>query len=226
MAVISLEEAALLLAVHRVVGRVEVEDDLRRRSLVAAQEVADEQALDGVVVVADLLVALTIVDDRRRELEPVERALAGQRVPLVPLTLARRTRDVVLADRQRQHRVVPEPVVVVQVLVAADDAEHPLGHQFLHAVLDAAGIPVVPEARREPAKQPGPQGQLPHEQQSAVRGDPSGVERGLDSAAIFGLKFEPPRVTPCRVPAVHLGESISIHTGSNRACTAGIPLTW
>ena len=41
--VVAVEEPALLLAVHRIVGRIEIEDDLLRRPLVRLQEQVDEQ---------------------------------------------------------------------------------------------------------------------------------------------------------------------------------------
>jgi hypothetical protein len=71
-----MEEPAFLVAVQRVVGGVEIEDDLARRCLVRGEEEVDEQALDGGAVMADLMVAR---GSDRRMLEPVQRALAGER---------------------------------------------------------------------------------------------------------------------------------------------------
>ena len=44
--VIAVEEPALLVAVQRIVGGIEVEDDLRRRLRVRIEEQIDEQRLD------------------------------------------------------------------------------------------------------------------------------------------------------------------------------------
>ena len=88
MVVEAVEEATLLVAVYRVVGRVEVEDDLLQRLGVGAEKVLDEPALDPVVVVADLLVALVGADDRCSELEPVELALARERMAAVARSLS------------------------------------------------------------------------------------------------------------------------------------------
>ena len=52
-----MEEAALLVAVQRVVGGVEVEDDALGRRGMRLQEQRYEQALDCARVVADLVVA-------------------------------------------------------------------------------------------------------------------------------------------------------------------------
>lgn len=48
--------------------------------------------------------------------------------------------------------VVAERVMVIQVFVAAQKAQHTLRQQLLDGVLDAARVAVVPEAGREPSK--------------------------------------------------------------------------
>ena len=68
--VVAVEEPALLMAVQRAVGRVEVEDDLSGRPIVRLEEQVDEQGLDRRSVVADLLVA---GGDLAREFQPVQR---------------------------------------------------------------------------------------------------------------------------------------------------------
>ena len=92
-----MEEPALLLAMERVIGRVEVEDDLLRWSLVRLEEQIDEQVGERRRVVTDLMIA--VIGPQRRVLEPVERALAGERRAVLPLRLE-------LAGEQREHRVV------------------------------------------------------------------------------------------------------------------------
>src|SRR5690606_40172804 len=104
----------------------------------------DEEALDAMIIVADLLVALAAVHDRRRQLQAVQRALARQRMTTVALPLALLAGRVGLADGQRQERVVAEGVMVVQVLVAAQQAQHALREQLLDRMLDAARVAVIP----------------------------------------------------------------------------------
>jgi len=74
--VIAVEEPAFLMAVERIVGGVEIENDLARRDAVGVQKERYEQRLDGGSVMADLVIA---GGDRAGELEPIERRLAGQR---------------------------------------------------------------------------------------------------------------------------------------------------
>ena len=107
--IVAVEEPPLLLAVQRVVGGVEVEDDLLRRPLVRLQEQIDEQVGERRRVVTDLVIA--VIGPQRGVLQPVERALAGERRAVRPLRLE-------LVGEQREHRVVAQLVVVVHVLVA------------------------------------------------------------------------------------------------------------
>jgi hypothetical protein len=74
--VIAVEEPAFLVAVQRIVGGIEIEDDLARRLAVRIEEQGDEQRLDGTRLVADLVIA---AGNRAGELEPVQRRLAGNR---------------------------------------------------------------------------------------------------------------------------------------------------
>ena len=74
--VIAVEEPALLMAVQRIVRGVEVEDDLLRGAAVRVEEQIDEQRLDRGAVVADLVITRRL---RAAQLQPVQRALAGQR---------------------------------------------------------------------------------------------------------------------------------------------------
>ena len=55
--VVAVKEAAFLVAVQRIVGGVQVEDDLLRRPAMGIKEQVDEQPLDRVAVVADLVIA-------------------------------------------------------------------------------------------------------------------------------------------------------------------------
>jgi len=90
------EEAPLLAAVQRVVGGVQVEDNLRRRRAVRLDEQRHEQRLDRRRIIADLVIERR---QRRAQLQPVQRRLAGHRRAVPPL---RRK----LAGQHRHHRIV------------------------------------------------------------------------------------------------------------------------
>jgi ATP-binding cassette, subfamily B, bacterial len=97
------KEPPLLLAMERVIGRVEVEDDLLRWPLVRLQEQIDQQVGERRRVVTDLVIA--IIRPQRGVLEPVERALAAERGAVRALRLE-------LLGKQREHRIVAQLVVV------------------------------------------------------------------------------------------------------------------
>ena len=141
--VVTVEEPTLLMPVQGVVGGIEIENDPLGRRLVRLEEQGDEQTLDRRRVVADLMVAAR---RQRCVLEPVQRALAGERRALL-------APGGELAGQRRQHRVVAQLVVIDQILIAERDAEHPLRNHSLDRVLDLRLDPAVVEARRKPRHQ-------------------------------------------------------------------------
>jgi len=74
--VIAVEEPAFLMAVQRVVGGVEVENDLFGRPCMRLEEEVDEQGFDRRRVMADFVIAR---GERTGEFEPIERRLARER---------------------------------------------------------------------------------------------------------------------------------------------------
>ena len=68
--IIAVKEAAFLMAVQRIIGGVEVENDLLRRLLVRLQEEIDKQGFDLGAVPANPVVARQL---RSAQLQPVER---------------------------------------------------------------------------------------------------------------------------------------------------------
>src|SRR5512132_2508290 len=56
--VVAVKEAAFLMAVQRVIGRVEIEHDRARRHGMGVEEQIHEQALDRLPIVPDLVIAL------------------------------------------------------------------------------------------------------------------------------------------------------------------------
>ena len=138
--VIAVEEAALLMAVQRVVGGVEIEDDLLRRAAMRLDEQVDQQPLDHRRIVADLVIAGR---QRPAELQPVQRRLARHRRAI----LAPRFQ---LAGEDRHHRVMAQLIVIDEVLIAERQSEHPLADQRLDLVLDQVLAARVAEAGGEP----------------------------------------------------------------------------
>jgi len=87
-------------------------------------------------------------------------------------------------EHHPEHRVVAQPVVVDQVLVAERDAEHPLPDQRRHLVDHPFRRPPVGEAGREALDEPDRPVGRPEQQPAGVRGDRAAIEIRHHSAAI------------------------------------------
>jgi hypothetical protein len=151
--VITVEEAPLLPPVQRVVGRVEIEGDLRRWRCVRFEEEVDQEAFDRSPVIADLVAARGL---RAAQLQPIERRFAGQRRTVRP---PRRQ-----LPRQHRHphgsspwaedpRVVAQPVVIDQILIAEGDAIDALPDQGANLMLDQFSRPVIGKTAGKPLDQ-------------------------------------------------------------------------
>jgi len=188
--VVAVEEAAFLAAVQRDVGIVEIEHDLPRRALMRLEEKIDQQRVDPRPVAVDLVILRGMAP--RRVLQAIERALARQRLAVLPHHRRQ------LARQNRKGRILAQLVVIVQVLIAQRQPEDPLPNQRLELVLDKAGIAPVGEARRKPTHQPEAPIDLAQQQRPRVRGDVAAIEPGHHRAAFYGFKFEQRRRTLCR----------------------------
>ena len=74
--IVAVEEAAFLMAVQRVVGGVEVEDDLLGRPVVRLEQQVDEQGLDR----RGLMGNISVLRGRlARQFQPVQRRFARHR---------------------------------------------------------------------------------------------------------------------------------------------------
>ena len=123
-------------------------------------------------------------------LEPAQRALADQWRTPFPACLE-------LARQQRQQRVAPQVVVVVEVVVPQSNAGDALRHQCPHRMFRKAGIAMVREARGNPVEEPGGMVRLAKQQCPSVRRDGSAVERGGHPAPLAPLKSEGNGLTVC-----------------------------
>ncbi len=94
----------------------------------------------------NLLVAMANIRSDRRQLQPVERALAGQRLATItrirPILACR----IGLSHEHRQQRIGPELIVVVEILVPQRQSKHTLLEQGFDRVFDLLGIAVIVEA--------------------------------------------------------------------------------
>ena len=95
----------------------------------------------------------------RRILQTADRRLRGQRRP------GGRT----AADRDLHQRIMPQPVEVDGILVAARNRRDPRHHHFEHLVLDAARVASIRHCSGKPCAHPKPALRLSQQQQAAIR---------------------------------------------------------
>ena len=188
-----MEEAALLVAVQRIVGRIEIEDDAPWRRGMRLQEQRHEQPLDGVRGMADLVVAAGCVawPFLGRMLQPIERALARHRRAGPPPRLQ-------LASQNRHDGIVAQLIVVVEILVAQRQAEHALADQRRNRVLDLLGITRIAEAGRKAIDQTDRRVRRPEQQCTGIRRDQPAVERTHNPTSANGSEVERILATLCR----------------------------
>ena len=195
--IVAVEEAALLLAVQRIIGRIQIQPDLPGWLLAGLQEHIHQQSIEPIRIRCDLPVAIPRCRIRRRQLQTVQSARSGQRIAPVTRPLSMLSRQIVLAHQQRQCAVRAQHIVIVEILVAERKAIHPLRHQRLNAVLNALRIPVVGETGREAPQHAEPMVYLPQQEPAAIRGDPTAIEPTHNIAPAQCLKFKLSRYTLC-----------------------------
>ncbi len=183
--VVAVEEPPFLLAVQRIVGGVEIEDDLLRRALVSLEKQINQQRFHRRAVVTDL-----VIEARRRlrPLQTIERRLAGHRRAIGA------TRPQ-LARQRREQRVMPQRVVIDEVFVSRRQAENPLAHQRGDRVLDQRRMAPVDETARDPLDQPDRPVDAPQQQRPGVGSHRPAVETGHHFPLFDGCEFKSRRAT-------------------------------
>ena len=166
-----MEKTPFLLTVQRIIRRIQVEPDLARGLAVRLQEEIDQQPTQCLAVSSDPFVTVRAGRFRRAQLQAVERARSGQRVPPVLLAHPPFPGQIPLTHQQGESAVLAQIIVVVQVFVAQRQAIHPLGHQIPHTVFDALGVAVIGEASGQAVQQADTLIHLAQQQSATVRSD-------------------------------------------------------
>jgi hypothetical protein len=188
-----MEEPSFLVPVQRIVSGIDIKDDLLRQRLMRLQEERDQQALNGTRIMGDLVIARCRL---ATQLKTVEGRLPRHRCAV-------RSARFKLAGQYRHHRIATQLVVIVEVLVAQRNPEHPLTHQGRNAMFDQFRPAIISEARGQPINQSDRPIRHPQQQRSGVRGDRSSVKTTHNFAASDESKVKPFCATLCR----HRGSS-------------------
>ena len=168
------------MPVQRIVGRVEINNDLPRGRLVRLQEQRHEQPLNGRRVVPDLVIARHPIP---AQLKPIERRFARHRGAV----LAQRFK---LSRQHRHHRIAPQLVVIVDVFIAERDPKHALADQRRYQMFDQLRSAAIDKARGKPLNQPDRTIRRPQQQCPRVRGDRSAIKPRHNPAAVHSGEFE------------------------------------
>ena len=185
--IVAVKEAPFLVPVQRVVGGVEIEDDLLRWVPMCFQKQIDKQPLDLCPIPGDPVIARQL---RPAQLQPVERAFPRQ------------WRAILAAGRQltgqhRHRRVVAQLVVIDQVFVTQRNPKHPLSDQRHHFVLNQLSCPAVRKTISKPLNQADRPVRRSQQQRTRVRGHPAAVKPGHHGTPFDGCKTKQIRATLC-----------------------------
>jgi len=186
--VITVEEAALLVTVHWVVGGIQIKNDLPWRPRMRLQEQPHQQGLDRRPVIGDLVVARRF---RPAQLQPVQGRLARHR-------RAVRASRLQFARQHRHDWIVAQIIVVVEVFIAERDGKHPLPHQRHHVVLDQVLATIIAKASGKTLHQSNRPIGGAKQKRSRIRRHQSSIEGGVHRAAFHDSKIKPFCATLCR----------------------------
>ena len=207
--IVPVVEPAFLHPVQRDVGVVEIQHDLARRTPMRLEEQIHQQRIDLRAIAVDPVILRRMAP--RRVLQPIERALPGQRLAVGPQHRAQ------LAGQHRERRVLAQLVVIVEIFVAQRQAEDALPHQRRDPMLDVASVTPIDEAVGEAAHQPKAAIDLSQQQRTGVRGDVPAIEPGHHRTPRNRFKFEPLRRTLCRHRGIpRIVEKLLLHNASLR----------
>ena len=182
--VVAVIEAPLLLSIQDIVGGIQIQNDLLGSLRMRLQKQIHQQRIDALRINHDLLglglvrvlLPQTAVVVRRRQLQAVERAFAGQRFAAILRAPPLLALHIVLTQRHGQHRIAPQVVVVIEILIAQRQSENALHDEIQQRVLDLIGLAVIGEASGEAAHDSRALLQFLQSQHSAIGGDVAAIE--------------------------------------------------
>ena len=79
------------------------------------------------------------------QLQPIKRTLAGQGLTQITLSPPILTVGLFFTDHHRQQGIVPQLIMIVEILVAQGQPINPLGDEFFDRMLDQIGITMIGE---------------------------------------------------------------------------------
>ena len=165
---------------QRDVGGIEIQDDLLGRRRLCIEKQRDQNPLDRRRIMADLVIACH--RPCRRALQPTKRVATGQSRTILALGAEP-------AKAGRQQRIMPQLIVVVQVLTAKSQAEKTLTEKRRHTIFDTILCPMIRKAARQTRHQTRRLDHLAQQQRTAIRGHRAAAKIGHQATTFNPSKF-------------------------------------
>ena len=175
-----MKEPPFLFPVHRIISRIKIEDNLTRWAFVSFQKKGDEKISNRHRIVTDLVVTRRL---QLAQLQPIERRLASYWGTI----LAARCQ---LARQNGHDRIVPQLIVVVEILIPQRNPNYPLPDKRCDRVFDKLRAPLVVKAGRKSIYQPNRTIRSSEQQRSGVRGNGATIKRRNNFASLYVCKTE------------------------------------
>lgn len=147
--VIPVKEAAELIAVNRIVGGIEVENDLVGRRIVSLKKQCDKELFDRLLIQFDLAVAALRRCSDERGFNAMQRAFPGQWLASIRLTSSILPRGIGLADDRRKQLIRSQFIMVIQIFVPLDQPDNSLTDQLRYGMVNQLRIAIIGEAFSE-----------------------------------------------------------------------------
>src|ERR1700752_1439520 len=141
-AIEAVRETSFLMTVQRVVGGIQIDDDLQAILGQAAHAHPQKAVFDCFMVGADFMATSIFIVAK---LKAVKCRGAGQRLALI-LGSAPASKRILFTDSHGKERIEPQKIMIVEILVPCGHAQQTLGDQFAHGVFDKERITRIVKA--------------------------------------------------------------------------------
>ena len=127
-AIKTVKEPSFLVTVQRVIGGIQVDDDLQAMLGQAAHTHQQKVVFDRLMVGADFMTTTIFIVAKFKS---VQGRSAGQRLALI-LGSAPASKRILFTHSHGKERIEPQKIIIVEILVACGQAQQTLGDQ-IHA---------------------------------------------------------------------------------------------
>src|ERR1700746_3077411 len=141
-AIEAVKETSFLMTVQRVVGGIQIDDDLKAILGQAAHTHQQKRVFDRFMVGADLMTTGIFIVAKFKS---VQCRGAGQRLALI-LGSAPASKRILFTDRHGKERIESQKIMIIEILVPCSHAQQTLGDQFAHGMFNKERITRIVKA--------------------------------------------------------------------------------